>query len=90
MKFVANAINGEFMQNILPSQDDPVDEVLAAIAYGGVFNNQRDDFIGHCLKNRYRLDIWMRYDHTVPVAVDLLKRLLRHELSSKFRLPEVT
>lgn len=84
MKFIANAINGEFLENILPSADDGVDEVLAAIAYGSVFNNQKDDFIGHCLKHHYRLDIWMRYDHTVPVAVELLKRLLKHKADNIF------
>ena len=84
MKLIANAINGEFLQNVLPSASDAVDEVLAAIAYGSVFNNQKDDFIGHCLQHRYKLDIWMRYDHTVPVAVELLKRLLRHKADNIF------
>jgi hypothetical protein len=79
MKLIANAVNGNYLESILPGPDDLVEGVLAAIAYGSVFNNQNDDFIGNCLRHRYRLDIWMRYDHTVPVAVDLLKRLLRHK-----------
>ncbi|MET4819912.1 phospholipase D-like domain-containing protein [Endozoicomonas lisbonensis] len=30
------------------------------------------------MNNKLRLDIWMRYDHTVPVVVPMLERLLRH------------
>ncbi len=60
MQFIANAVNGNFLESILPGPDDEVDGVLAAIAYGSVFQNQDNDFLGHCLRNRYRLDIWMR------------------------------
>lgn len=74
MKLIANTFNGNYLQNILPTADDEVDGVLAAIAYG---NDMNEKFISNCVENRYRLDIWMRYDHTVPVAVPLLKRLLR-------------
>lgn len=84
MIFVANSINGNYLESVLPSDKDDVDGVLAAIAYGSNFNNQKNDFIAHCLANRYRLDIWMRYDHTVPVAVPLLKRLLRHHKDNIF------
>lgn len=84
MKFIANALNGNFLSNILPSPDDDVDGVMAAIAYGANFNDEKRDFVGHCLANKYRLDIWMRYDHTVPVAVPLLKRLLRHHKDNIF------
>ena len=48
---------------------------MAAISYGNDINEQ---LIANCLENKYRLDIWMRYDHTVPVAVPLLKKLLKH------------
>ena len=84
MEFIANALNGNFPSNILPSPDDEIDGVMAAIAYGSNFNDEKSDFIGHCLANHYRLDIWMRYDHTVPVAVPLLKRLLRHHKDNIF------
>jgi hypothetical protein len=77
MEFIANAFNGKFLETVLPPPDADIDGVMAAIAYGSNFNVEKRDFIGHCLQNRYRLDIWMRYDHTVPVAVPLLKRLLR-------------
>ena len=84
MKFIANKLNGNFLANILPSPDVEIDGVMAAIAYGSNFNDEKRDFIGHCLENRYRLDIWMRYDHTVPVAVTLLKRLLKHHKDNIF------
>lgn len=84
MEFIANALNGKFLSNILPSSDVEIDGVMAAIAYGSNFNDEKRDFVGHCLANHYRLDIWMRYDHTVPVAIPLLKRLLRHHKDNIF------
>lgn len=84
MEFIANALNGKFLANILPPPEVEIDGVMAAIAYGSNFNDEKRDFLGHCLENRYRLDIWMRYDHTVPVAVPLLKRLLRHHKDNIF------
>ena len=84
MKFVANILNGCHLADILPTPEDDVDSVYAAIAYGANSTNEGDDFIGNCLKNRYRLDLWMRYDHTIPVAIPLLERLLRHERDNIF------
>ncbi|AWP59344.1 phospholipase [Bordetella bronchiseptica] len=84
MKLVANALNGCYLANVLPGPDDDVDGVLAAIAYGSNSSNEKEDFIGNCLKHRLRLDLWMRYDHTVPVAIPLMQRLLRHERDNIF------
>jgi hypothetical protein len=84
MIFIANSINGTYLESVLPTEQDDVDGVLAAIAYGSNPTNQKHDFLAHCIKNRYRLDIWMRYDHTVPVAVPLLKRLLAHHKDNIF------
>jgi PLD-like domain len=84
MQFIANGLNGFFLRNILPPPEVEIDGVIAAIAYGSNFNDKKYDFIGHCLANRYRLDIWMRYDHTIPVAVSLLKRLLCHHKDNIF------
>ena len=84
MKFVANVLNGCHLADILPGPEDDVDGVFAAIAYGGNSTNEKDDFIGNCLKYRFRLDLWMRYDHTVPVTIPLLRRLLRHERDNIF------
>lgn len=84
MQFIANGLNKNYLTSILPGPEDEVDAVLAAVAYGSMFPNEKDDFIGHCVRNRYRLDLWMRYDHTVPVAVPLLRRLLQHERDNIF------
>lgn len=84
MKFVANALNGNYLESILPGPSDEVDEIYAAIAYGDNSNNERTDLIGNCLAKKCRMDIWMRYDHTVPVAVPLLRRLLRHQKDNIF------
>ena len=73
MRFIANGINGKYLRDILPPSDSDVDCVLAAIAYG---SNDEDHFLSNCINNKYRLDIWMRYDHTVPVAIPLLRKLL--------------
>lgn len=84
MKLYANRINGNFLRSVLPPNGTEVDGVLAAIAYGSNSSNEKDDFITNCLHNKYRLDIWMRYDHTVPVAVPLLKRLLKNYQNNIF------
>ena len=84
MKLIANTVNGEYLRDILPENHIEVDGVLAAIAYGQNGNDEGNDFIGNCLTNGYRLDIWMRYDHTVPVGVPMLKRLLRRHKDNIF------
>lgn len=86
MKFVANSVNGTYMRDILYEMptDAEIDCVLAAVAYGGGTSNDDEDLIGHAVANNLRLDLWMRYDHTVPVAVPLLKRLLKHQADNVF------
>jgi hypothetical protein len=84
MKLVANTINGVHLADIMPGKNDLVDNVLAAVAYGSSSTNEEMDFIGNCLNHRLRLDLWMRYDHTVPVAIPLLQRLLKHERDNIF------
>jgi hypothetical protein len=73
VKFFANKLNGNFLRNVLPGPDIEVDWVRAAIAYG----SDSSTLIDNCISNHRRLDIWMRYDHTVPVAPSLLKKLLQ-------------
>lgn len=50
MEFIANALNGKFLSNILPPPGTDIDGVMAAIAYGSNFNDEKRDFIGHCLE----------------------------------------
>ncbi|MDI3323396.1 phospholipase D-like domain-containing protein [Pontibacterium granulatum] len=80
MKFVANRINQVHLRDLLPtlSEQVQVDSILAAIAYGRSAADETKDLVGHAVANKLRLDLWMRYDHTVPVALPLLARLLRH------------
>lgn len=74
MKFYGNKINGSYLREVLPSSDIKVEWVKAAIAYG----NDANTLLKNCLDNKLRLDIWMRYDHTVPVAPNLLRKLLEN------------
>lgn len=86
MKLVANRINGTHQRDILPvlSAYLQVDSVLAAIGCGNSAADSTKDLLGHCLANHLRLDLWMRYDHTVPVSVELLRRLFRHHKDNIF------
>lgn len=86
MKLIANRINGVHLRDFLPkiSGDVQIDYVMAAIAYGSNTSDVTNDLVGHSIRNRLRLDLWMRYDHTVPVAVPLLKRLLGHQKDNVF------
>lgn len=68
----ANKLNDGFLRNALPPDDMEIDWVRAAIAYG----SDSTTLVDSCLRSRRRLDIWMRYDHTVPVAPQLLRKLL--------------
>lgn len=80
MEFFANKFNGNFLPNVLPGEEIDVDFVLAAIAYG----SDASTLVENCITNRRRLDIWMRYDHTVPVAPHLLRKLLAGTTSNIF------
>jgi hypothetical protein len=86
LKFITNHVNQTYLRDILPviTEDLVVDFVLAAIAYGNSAADETKDLVGHAVKNKLRLDIWMRYDHTVPVALSLLRRLLKHQRDNIF------
>ena len=80
MKLIANGINKQFLSSYMPKHHDEVDGVLAAIAYG----DDTDTLLKNCIDKKYRLDIWMRYDHTVPVQPRLLSQLLRNIKNNVF------
>lgn len=73
MQIFANKFNGSFLRNVLPGSDVDVDGVMAAIAYG----SDSKTLLAHCLEHQHRLDLWMRYDHSVPVTPKLLRELLK-------------
>lgn len=74
MKFIGNKINNNYLESILPGELVEVDSVKAAVAYGG----GESKLLQNCLRYKRRLDIWMRYDHIVPVKIPLLRKLLSH------------
>jgi PLD-like domain len=86
VKFVANRINGVHLRDLLPptAEENQVDFVKAAVAYGSSSADELQSLVGHSVKNRLRLDLWMRYDETVPVAVPTLRKLLRHQSDNVF------
>lgn len=75
MQLVANGVNKNFLASHLPPAGTEIDGVLAAIAYG---NDDNEKLVQNCVDLGCRLDIWMRYDHTVPVQPSLLRKLLRN------------
>lgn len=76
----ANRLNGNYLLSVLPPDDLEIDGVLAAIAYG----SDSTTLLENCLQSRRRLDIWMRYDHTVPVKPALLRKLLANTSKNIF------
>lgn len=84
MKLIANGVNGNYLRDFLPDENDGADSAVAAIAYGSDIANRKEDLIGNCLKLGLRLDIWMRYDQTVPVSVSVLERLLVNKRNNIF------
>lgn len=80
MKLVANGLNKQFFRSLLPPSGTELDGVVAAIAYG----DDRTELLQHCINNKYRLDIWMRYDHTVPVSPGFLSKLLSSAKNNVF------
>jgi hypothetical protein len=86
MQLVGNAVNGVLLSNLLPASDvlDDVDFVQAAIAYGSSINTPKGGLVGHCVQSKLKLDLWMRYDETVPVAVPMLETLLKHQKDNVF------
>lgn len=84
MKLIANGINKYVFSNILPDECDEVDGVLAAVAYGSLPNSSAYDLIENCLINGYRMDLWMRYDHTIPVSIGMLNKLLKSQEKNIF------
>ncbi len=80
MKLIANGLNKNFFRSLLPPSGAELDGVVAAIAYG----DDRTELLEHCVSNKFRLDIWMRYDHKVPVSPVFLSKLLKNLMNNVF------
>lgn len=87
MKLIANHANNNYLRSELPGPNHEVDWVKAAIAYG----SDSETLIENCRQYQRRLDIWMRYDHTVPVSPNLLETLLNSTSQNIFcyMIPDV-
>lgn len=72
MKFIAGAINGEFLLQIHEKAIHAAESVSAAIAYAA----GEDRIIRDCLNNNIPLDYYGRYDGSAPVALPILKLFL--------------
>ncbi len=86
MELIGNVVNLKFLGNFLPPDEKvaDIDYVLAAIAYGSEINNPKGGLVDHCVNNKLRLDLWMRYDHTIPVTISLLDKLNRYQSRNIF------
>ena len=70
MQLVANTTNGILFSSILPSAEvaPDIDFVKAAVAYGSAITNPKGGLVQSCVDNSLKMDLWMRYDHTVPAV----------------------
>ena len=86
MQLVANTTNGILFSSILPSAEvaPDIDFVKAAVAYGSAITNPKGGLVQSCVDNSLKMDLWMRYDHTVPVSIPLLNVLLEAQSSNVF------
>jgi len=72
MKFVAGGINGEYLKGIHISARNKTDSVKIAVAYA----SGDPDILKDNFNDNVRLTFWGRYDSTVPVSTNILKRFL--------------
>ena len=70
MKLITN-INGIYLREILDQMNfDKVDEVRVAVAYA----SGTPELFDTCWKKGVPLTFWGRYDHTVPITTNILRR----------------
>jgi hypothetical protein len=74
VKIIAGKINDEWLEDLLGESRYSVDEVKAAVAYAHGLPKLFD----FCFKNKIKLTFWGRFDHTIPVSTDILKRFLEN------------
>ena len=79
MKLIANGLNGEFFESCLPPSVKKLMVLLPPLLMEMI--KPRSSALH---KNHHRLDIWMRYDHTVPVSPAFLSKLLANVKNNIF------
>lgn len=72
MKLIAGKINNKWLLEILRESEGQCDAVRAAVAYA----NGTPQLIELCFKKNIKLTFWGRYDASVPVSTNILKRFL--------------
>ena len=72
MELIAGKLNDSWLESLLKRAGQDCDWVKAAIAYA----NGSPKLIAFCFENNIPLTFWGRYDSSVPVSVNILKRFL--------------
>jgi histone H3/H4 len=72
MRFVLNAINREYLRNIVENGVKATERVDAAVAYV----TKEDLLFDWCWQNKIPLRFWGRFDEDVPVAPRILRQFL--------------
>lgn len=72
VELIANALNNNYIVNLLNKAPSDTPLVKAAIAYA----SEGEELFKFCLENNIPLTFWCRYDHTVPVKLSILKKFI--------------
>lgn len=72
MRFIANKLNGTYLDEIHGNAIDNTSEVNLAIAYASGSPRILQD----CLERSIKLSFWVRYDSTGPVSLSILRKFL--------------
>lgn len=78
MRLILNAINREYLRNIIESGAKSTERVDAAVAYV----TKEDLLFDWCWNNKIPLRFWGRYDEEVPVAPRILRQFLARKSAS--------
>lgn len=72
MKLIAGGLNGRYLIEVHTNALRKTEHVKAAVAYA----SGDPQLIRDCFEKKIRLSFWGRYDETVPVSTNILKRFL--------------
>lgn len=75
MKLIAGKINSNWLLSILHESDGQCEAVRAAVAYA----NSTPKLIELCFEKNIKLTFWGRYDASVPISTNVLKRFLERK-----------
>lgn len=78
MRLILNAINREYLRNIIENSARTTERVDAAVAYV----TKEDLLFNWCWENKIPLRFWGRFDEDVPVAPRILRQFLARQSAS--------